>query len=214
MIQFFLEGLLLGISTGTICLATCMPIYLPYLLSENRKVGTSFFTVLQISAGRFFAYLAFGAIAGLLGMAISELNRTLFTAIAYILLAAFLLLSTFRIRKKNKQCPLPKYVKFTQNAFLLGILTGINFCPSFLIALSRSASLGGIFSGMAVFAGFFSGTTLFLLPLGFAGLFSKIQEMKIIGQIASILIAVWFGISGIWSLARIIHEKIPTIYIG
>ena len=64
MYKTLLEGLLLGFSTGSLCLLTCTPIYLPYLISEDRKLSKGILAVLEISAGRFFSYLAFGAIAG------------------------------------------------------------------------------------------------------------------------------------------------------
>ena len=65
---------------------------------------------------------------------------------------------------------------------------------------------------MFLFLGFFLGTTLFLIPLAFFGLLSKIKLMKLIAQIASVLIAIWFiftGIKGIihWNEHRIISEE-------
>ena len=200
MFRTLIEGLLLGFSTGTICLFTCTPIYLPYLLTEERKILKSLLAVGEISIGRFVSYLAFGAIAGFAGANISQVNRELFTSIAYILLSVYLILSAVRTHQKAKHCHIPKAARFTRNAILLGVLTGINFCPAFLIALSKAVDLGGPLSGMMLFLGFFFGTSVFLIPLAFVGLLSKINEMKVIARIASVLIGVWFvfvGIKGI-----------------
>jgi len=197
MIKTLIEGIVLGLSTGSICLVTCTPIYLPYLISEDRKLSKSIFAVLEISAGRFISYLVFGAVAGYTGAQIVSVNRELFTSIAYILLSLYLVLSAVRTNKKAKSCHVPKLIKFTKSAFLLGILTGINFCPSFLIALSKAVDLGGALSGMMLFFGFFLGTSAFLLPLAFIGQISKVSKMKLIAQYASILIAVWFTFSGV-----------------
>ncbi len=202
MIKTLIEGTILGLTTGTACLVTCSPIYLPYLISEDRKLGKGILAVLEISAGRFVSYLAFGAIAGYTGAQIASVNRELFTSIAYILLSVYLVLSAIRTNKKAKSCHVPKMAKFTRSAFILGILTGINFCPSFLIALSKAVDLSGALSGMTLFLGFFFGTSIFLIPLAFIGQISKVSKMKLIAQYASILVAIWFTFSGVKGLVH------------
>ncbi len=214
MLQTLIEGIILGLSTGTLCLMTCTPIYLPYLISEDRKLSKGILTVVEISAGRFLSYLAFGAVAGYTGAQIGSIDRELFTSIAYILLSAYLVLSAVRTRKKEKKCHIPGITRFTKSAFLLGVLTGISFCPAFLIALSKAVNLGGAFSGMMLFLGFFFGTSVFLLPLAFVGQLSKITKMKLIAQFASIFIAVWFTFSGVKGLVHTYEhkklEKLPS----
>jgi len=164
VLKTLIEGLLLGFSTGTICLFTCTPIYLPYLLTEERKLLKSLIAVGEISVGRFVSYLAFGAAAGFAGAKISAVNREFFTSIAYILLSVYLILSAIRTHQKAKHCHIPKAARFTKNAILLGILTGINFCPAFLIALSKAVNLGGMLSGMLLFWDFFSELPFFSFP--------------------------------------------------
>jgi len=207
MIKTLLEGAALGLATGTACLVTCTPIYLPYLISEDRKLSKSLLAVLEISAGRFVSYIAFGAIAGFTGAQIASIDRQLFTSIAYILLSVYLILSAVRTNKKSKSCYVPKLARFTKSGILLGILTGINFCPSFLIALSKAVDLGGAVSGMLLFLGFFFGTSIFLLPLAFIGQISKVNRMKLIAQYASVLIAIWFTFSGVKGLVQYYEHK-------
>ncbi len=192
MLQSLTEGFTLGLATGVVCLSTCTPIYLPYLLSSDRKLMKSVVAILEISAGRFFSYLTFGAIAGFLGAQINQVNREIFTAIAYILLSIYLIFSAIRTRNEHKKCAVPKYAAMTRSAFVLGILTGINFCPAFLIALSNAMNLAGPLSGMLLFLGFFFGTSLFLIPLAFANFLTRIRQMKSIAQVASVLIGIWF----------------------
>ncbi len=201
-----IEGFLLGLSTGTICLLTCTPIYLPYLATEKRQLKENFWKVMEISFGRFFSYLAFGALAGWLGAQIADIDRTLYTGIAYILLSGFLVLTSVRTSKQEKHCPIPFYLKLTKSAFLMGVLTGINFCPSFLIAVSKAVDLAGVFSGIMLFMGFFVGTTLFLLPLAFTGMLASIGKMKYYARIAAVLIAVWFVGQGGWNIYSHFHQ--------
>ncbi len=196
MIRTLIEGFLLGLSTGTICLVTCTPIYLPYLLTEKRQLKKSLIAVFQISVGRFFSYAAFGAAAGFTGSKIAGIDRSFYASIAYILLSVYLVLTTIRTHKKHHSCSIPKYTRFTRNAILLGVLTGLNFCPSFLIALSKSIDLGGIMAGTLLFTGFFFGTSVFLIPLAFVGLLTKVRNMTNLARVASVIIAVWFLYSG------------------
>ncbi len=202
MLKTLIEGFLLGISTGTVCLLTCTPIYLPYLISEQRSLKNSFYKVMEISAGRFIAYLAFGAAAGWLGSLVPQQQRTLFTGISYILLSIFLIVNAYRTHRAEKQCRVPGWMKLTHSAFLLGIFTGVNFCPSFLIALTKSVDLGGALGGTMLFMGFFVGTSLYLLPLALSGLLTFLKSVKNIARIATLLIAVWF----IWQGAVNIHK--------
>ena len=202
MFTTIIEGFLLGLATGSTCLATCTPIYIPYMLTEERSLLKSFLTIMEISAGRFISYLAFGAMAGFAGTQIAAVNRTLFTSIAYILLSGFLVLSVVRTHKKSKKCHVPKFAGISKSAFLLGILTGINFCPSFLIALSKALDLGGTFFGVQLFFGFFFGTTIFLLPIAFLGGLAKMKPMANAAKIASILVAVWFTFAGVKGLVH------------
>ena len=206
MIAALLEGLALGLATGTVCLFTCTPIYLPFLLSENRKLGGNLLAVLEISAGRFFSYLTFGAVAGMLGASIGAVNRDLFTAIAYILLSAYLVLTAVRTRRADHQCHVPRWLGLTKSGFLLGVFTGINFCPAFLIALSNAIHLAGALQGMMLFLGFFAGTSLFLVPLAFAGMLARLRNLKSMAQVAAILVAVWFIGKGGVLLWQYAHE--------
>ncbi len=210
MLQALTEGFTLGLATGVVCLSTCTPIYLPYLLSSDRKLWKSFVAIMEISAGRFFSYLTFGAIAGFLGAQISQVNREVFTAIAYILLSIYLISSAIRTRNEHKKCAVPKFAAMTRSAFVLGILTGINFCPAFLIALSNAMNLAGPLSGMLLFLGFFFGTSLFLIPLAFANFLTRIRQMKSIAQLASVLIGIWFIARGLFMLYGFATGTIET----
>lgn len=197
MLKIISEGFGLGIATGLTCLTTCSSIYIPFLISQKRSIWNSSLKVLEISLGRFLAYVLFGAVAGFTGSKISHFNREIFTASSYILISIYLIISAYRTHKHTHKCAVPKFAKFTQSGFLLGIITGINFCPSFLLAISDAFGKGGAISGSLLFLGFFFGTTLYLIPLIFVGGISKIKKMQVLAKYISIIVGIYFLSNGV-----------------
>lgn len=207
------SGFSLGLITGTACFATCGPIYMPYLIQRKLSAIQSVFMVLEISAGRFISYILFGLLAGFLGQSISSFteHREIFTAIAYIAFSIMLFVSAFRTNQKEKGCAVKKWHKFADTPFLLGVFTGINFCPSFLIALTSAVSLDGPVSGAVLFFGFFAGTSLFLLPLSVFGILGNVKVLRTIGIAASVLIGSYFIVVAIITITHITNTSKTVI---
>jgi sulfite exporter TauE/SafE len=202
-VRYLTEGFLLGIATGHICLAMCGPVYLPFIMQKDRNLRQSAFIILEISAGRFISYALFGLAAGLVGAQISAINRTYFTASAYVLFSIFLLISALRTSRCEGGCATTKWNKFAEWPIVLGLLTGINFCPSFLIALTKAVDLSGPVAGAFLFIAFFVGTSLFLIPLAFFGILGKQLLLRKLARIAAILVAIWFigqAAHSVWEL--------------
>lgn len=212
--QYISEGFLLGLATGHLCLATCGPIYAPYLIQKEKNAKSGFRTVMEISVGRFISYALFGLIAGYLGLKISGINRQWFTSAAYIMFSVYLIVTAFRTRNHEKGCPMKKWSKFTEWPVVLGLVTGINFCPAFLIALTKAVDISGPVSGMLLFIAFFAGTNIFLLPFSFLGILGKQKMFRNIARIASVVVAVWFiGQAGVSTYSLIEKSRRPVITI-
>jgi sulfite exporter TauE/SafE len=191
--RFLAEGFSLGLATGPICLATCGPVYAPFLMQHNRAPLRYVLVVLELSLGRFITYLLVGALAGILGHRVSDLERDYFSMAAYVLFSVFLIISALRSRTCEGACRTgPAWDRFSEWPVLLGVLTGINFCPSFLLAFSRSFGLSGPVAGMLFFSAFFVGTSMFLLPLSFVGMLGRKRLFRTVARIAAIAVAVWF----------------------
>ncbi len=190
--RFLIEGGTLGLSTGYLCLATCGPIYAPFLMQYAQAPLRYVAGVLELSLGRFIAYLLVGAIAGFFGRNVSELQRDYFTIAAYPLFSAFLIISALRSRTCEKGCAASRWSRFSQWPVLLGFLTGINVCPSFLLAFSRSFTLSGPIAGMLFFAAFFVGTSVFLVPLSFVGMLGRKRQFRTVARVAAFGVAAWF----------------------
>jgi sulfite exporter TauE/SafE len=161
-------------------------------MQYERNLFRSVLALMEISAGRFLTYVAVGAIAGLLGSGIPIEKREWFTAAAYLLLSVFLILTTFRTHQKEKCYTSGKWASIVDRPFVLGLITGINICPSFLIALTKAVDLSGPMAGIALFSSFFVGTSLFLLPLSFFGFFGVKKHFRVVARFSALVIGVWF----------------------
>ena len=192
MIATMTQGFLLGLATGTTCLATCGPVYAPYLMQYGRSLPKSLLAVLELSAGRFLSYLVTGAAAGLLGRQVDFEAKGLLTAAAYTLCSVFLLVTAFRTYRRDQCCRTGRWAGIIDRPLVLGVLTGINICPPFLLALTKAASGSGPAAGITLFAAFFVGTSIWLLPIAAFGLLGKQKLFRLIARWGAVAVSVWF----------------------
>ena len=200
MFHYFVEGLILGLALGTTCLVTCVPVYVPVLMQKERNLMQTIVAIIALSAGRFLSYAAFGLIVGFVGQkfASSVAFSHHLVAVSYLAVGSYLIYSAIMTGRKEKGfCPTRKYAGLRANPFIVGVVTGISICPSFLGALGRAADAGGAFGGMFLFIGFFIGTTLYVLPFGFLSFLSKNKIFRLVGAVASIVAGVWFLLLGV-----------------
>jgi sulfite exporter TauE/SafE len=194
MISTFAEGFMLGLSTGISCLATCGPVYAPYLMQYERDLVKNLFVICELSAGRFFAYIIVGAAAGVIGRQLNFEGKSLITASGYILFSAFLLFTVFRTHQRDHHCHIGKFKKngILDRPILLGLLTGVNICPPFLMALTKAFEGSGPIAGMSLFTSFFIGTTLFLLPVSAFGILGSKLTFRKIARWSAVVVSIWF----------------------
>ena len=195
-----LEGVLLGLSTGFFCIISCAPALVPFLIGEDRHLRGAAGALAGISVGRLAAYLLVGAIVGAAALALQGPLLTTVSAIAMIGIAVVLIAFSLRGRRSPSCLCALKKLPAAGMPVTVGFLTGISPCPPFLLAISRAAALGSVVSGMALFAGFFLGTTAYLLlffPLGCAG---RWEEVRTVGRIAAVLAGIFYLAMGIITL--------------
>lgn len=204
MLEALIEGLGLGLATGTACLASCGPIYVTYLLGERRSGAESLRVILLLNAGRFAAYAAFGALVGSLGGFVPYSVRIPVAYSGYILFSAYMVLSVIRVHKACAGCDISRLMRITGSPLLLGILTGFSICPAFLIAITGAFHSSGALSGVMLFLGFFAGTTVYMLPFSILGLLTKKRYLTTVARVAGVVVAAYFGVAGVRGLAAFI----------
>ncbi len=188
-ISFLIGGLIAGLSVGALCLSTCSCLLIPMFLSERQSLRKSFFTFLTFSAGRLLAYVIFGAVAGWVGSEFSSFPWFNWVIAAGYLAAALFLLHY--INRDSHSCDLEKKSnKFKKKSipFFLGVTTGLNFCPPFVIAATVAVQTRSALWGSLFFFTFFLGTSVYLFPLIFAGALTRWTIWRKIGKLAGTIV--------------------------
>jgi sulfite exporter TauE/SafE len=191
------RALLLGFSTGVFCAGFCVPLVGPLLLSdENRSVRRSASRVLLFLAGRLVAYLLFGLVFGALGGALSRVwgIKTVLLPLVYAILGAMMIVyAVVQSFPHVGFCrAVSPRIRSDWYLALVGFLAGINLCPPFLLAVTTVMDIGGALRGALFFLVFFLATSIYLLPLFFAGLVSRFSSVRFAGRVAAVLAGLYF----------------------
>ncbi len=206
-----LQGFLLGLASGTSCLAYCAPVFLPFLLGEGRTVRRNIPLLIQFLAGRLAGYLLFGLAAWQVGQWVHKSRaHGLFMGVTYLVLAALLLSYGFGTPKTRcAQEAGGKWFHRVTSRFpamlpaLFGLLTGLTLCPPFLAAFADASTRTSAAGSLLFFGAFFTGTALFFIPLPFAGFLRRHNALQIVGRLAC-------GITGI----SFVYKGLVLLYTG
>ncbi|HNX51118.1 MAG TPA: sulfite exporter TauE/SafE family protein [Thermoanaerobaculaceae bacterium] len=208
--QLLGEGLVVGLAGGTGCLATCGPVLLPYLLAEEgRSRWQSLLALGQLLLGRLVGYLAIGLLAWLAGMTVlaSPRWRAWLVGVAYLGVAV--LMVAYGFSPASRRCAatpgagLLARVRARWPALLpaaLGLLTGLNLCPPFVVAIARAADAGGLLGSLTFFSAFFVGTSVYLVPLPLLGWLRRPEAVRTTARLAAGVVGVYFAYLGLVNL--------------
>lgn len=202
-----MEGFLLGLASGITCMAYCAPVLVPLMLGAGQSTRRNGLLLAQFLGGRLVGYLLFGFLAWQVGRIIltQPLERSVVFGASYILLAGLLLY--FGLAKPVAACAIslsgarkwlarwPALLPFG-----LGLLTGLNLCPPFLLAFTDAAQARNLSQSLLLFATFFLGTSVYLLPIPFLGIFRGRPGLAAVGRMAAVLVALYYFYSGILTL--------------
>ncbi len=200
----FPEGFILGLSTGTVCLAYCGPVLMPYLLGEGNTVSGNYRSVFVFLAGRLSAYMIIGLITGWVGERLQPAAGNLvFFGAVYITLATLMITYGFyRFRDlclghANTRIQ-TGHVRFWPGLlpFTGGFVTGLNLCPPFLLAVTGSIAGNSMRNSVFFFLLFFAGTAIYFLPLPLLGFFRRKQVLRAIGKFAAIIAGLFYLYKG------------------
>jgi sulfite exporter TauE/SafE len=198
------DSFILGLSSGSACLATCGMVMFPYLMSGSAGPKRIAFDLSLFLFTRFVVYFILATVSWYLGQAIfnNPVVRNVVPGILYIAFAVMLVWYSIS-KTRNADCP-AKIVKTVNNhrliPILLGLVNSLGFCPALFIILTKGATQGTISQSYLAFLAFFIGSSVWFLPLPLAGRIRKKEVIRNIGILATGLAGIIFMIKGITNL--------------
>ncbi len=200
MYSLIIQPFLLGLSVGLYCFAHCLPFVSSYLVSEERPGKKNLKIILQLIAGRFFGYLAFGAFFGYLGEKVNNQILDSILIFSLVLLSGLLILHALNLFKIKWVCHPQVLRKKKMIPIAMGFLLGFHLCPPFLLSVVYVIKLGNVWKGIIYFVMFFIGTSLYYLPITFLGPLAKMREFRLAARLAALIVGFGFIIYGLYYL--------------
>jgi len=198
------DSLILGLSSGSACLATCGMVMFPYLMAGSAGVKRIAIDLSLFLITRFAVYFVLATLSWYFGQALfsNTVVRNIVPGILYIIFAVMLV--WYSIGKNRKpDCP-AKIVKTVNNhrlvPILLGLVNSLGFCPALFIILTKGATQWTLVQSYIAFLAFFIGSSIWFLPLPLAGRIRKKEVLKNIGILATGLAGIIFMIKGLTNL--------------
>jgi sulfite exporter TauE/SafE len=203
-----MTGFLLGLANGTSCIALCAPVLVPYLAAEGEGAPRAAILLGRFMLGRLIGYLLFGMAAGALGsLVLAGSARGLLFGVIYLGLAGMLLVYGFSSATRpaaacvagNPRGPArrmaARWPQFLP--LLLGLLTGLNLCPPFALALAAATETGSVARSLWFFFTFFVGTSVFFLPLPGLGGLRRFAKLRLIARLAAGVVGTYYLYRGV-----------------
>lgn len=203
-------ALLLGLSLGPACLATCSALYVPLLLAEDRKgLPGSFKLFLEFSIGRLLGYLTVGLIVGLVAELLDpDLQRVPWLPGTSEILAGALMLA-YGLWRSFPSASLCKWLNKREGkppvAFLIGLASGLSICVPFISMITIGVASGDLVQSLLLFVAFFFGTSIWFIPLTLIGPLSKSAQLRRFASWAAVVAGVVFLVIGIWHVSTGTH---------
>jgi len=196
-----LESFILGLSTGSACLATCGMVLVPYFISGEGSVKKTYADLGIFLGTRLIAYAFLAALSFYFGRLVFQnpLVQTWITGSLFVLFSVMLIAYSLRLMKQHtcalgtmERKKISRMIPFT-----LGILSSVGFCPALLLAITEGASRQNLVQSEISFLLFFAGTSVWFLPLPLTAGASNRKILRTIGILATGLAGIIYCIKGI-----------------
>jgi sulfite exporter TauE/SafE len=198
------DSLILGLSSGSACLATCGMVMFPYLMAGSSGVKRIAVDLSLFLITRFVIYFILATLSWYFGQALfsNPVVRNIVPGILYIFFAVMLIWYSIG-KNRSPNCPATIVKTINNNRLvpiLLGLINSLGFCPALFIILTKGATQGTLVQSYLAFLAFFIGSSIWFLPLPLAGKIRKKEVLKNIGILATGLAGIIFLIKGITNL--------------
>lgn len=198
------DSFILGLSSGSACLVTCGLVMFPYLMAGSAGVKRIIYDLIVFLLTRFLVYLILATLAWYFGQVLfsNPVVRNILPGILYMVFAVMLVWYSIE-KTRNPACP-AKFVTSVTNKklvpILLGIVNSLGFCPALFIIMTKGATQSTLLQSYLAFLAFFTGSSIWFLPLPLTGRIRRKEILQTIGTLATGLAGIIFMIKGITNL--------------
>ena len=221
------QGFLLGLSSGVTCLASCAPVLLPLLVGVRGGARRQGVLVGEYLAGRLAGYLCFGVLAwfGAQWVPGDLTGSPALKGGLYLSMGVLMLVHGVCVFRKAGGAPAPRpearhagcaVSPWRVRTWLarwpaaipaaLGLLSGLNVCPPFVVALAQGSLAGNLAGVLLFFLSFFLATALFFVPLPLLGALSRRTGAMWVAAFAGSFVGLFFLYSGSLHLLAACHH--------
>lgn len=207
----FVKAFMLGLSLSPVCLFTCTPLVVPFVISEGSGFVRTLWVSVNFLAGRFLGYLSVGAFAWYVSKAIfrNAAVKDLISGVSFFVLAAFLVHHALVKGRNGGSCGCGAEAApaagtsgapgfFSKTAIGLGFLTAFNICPPILIAVFEAANKRGLMSALLFYMAFFAGSSIYFAIVPFLGAACRGRTAVNVGKFCAIVIGAYYLYQGVF----------------
>jgi len=176
----------------------------PYLMSGAANTRRIFADISVFLLTRLFAYFVLATLAFYFGRAFfaNRVVRNIVPGVLYIVFAVMLVWYSLG-SNREKHCPARIVSAVNKRKLvpvMLGIVNSIGFCPALFLLITKGSVQGTLAGSYLSFLAFFIGSSLWFVPVPFAGIIRKRKTLETIGILATGLAGIIFMIKGLTNL--------------
>lgn len=195
-----IDGLLIGLSVGASCLASCGPLVISVIMKNTPTTSDAYAYLLKFMSGRFVAYTLIALFTCLLCQSLSLPKNiiaiTTFIVGLMMIINAFVKMPSYCLKGRGIKSFVRQHMSWAYIS-MLGFVSSINVCPPIIAVATSSATSATIAESLTTFTLFFIGSSVYMLPLPLISLIGDKEAMQTIGKFASIIVGVVFIIKAL-----------------
>ncbi len=188
-----IEGLLIGLSVGASCLASCGPLVISVIMKNTPTTFGAYAYLGKFLSGRLLAYII---IAFMVSMAHGTewqtrnfVSATNLIAGLMMIANAFIKLPSYCVKGRSFKSLVRQYAPQVYVP-TLGFFSAINACPPIIAAASSAAVAESAVEAILTFIMFFIGSSVYMLPLPLISAARDKEALHSIGKFASVIVGI------------------------
>lgn len=193
------EAFVLGLSMGPACLGYCSPVFIPLVAAERHSSWRDTAGIVGLFLlGRLAGYSLVGIVIGILGTFFLTGISAPVWGVVRITMGILMIVFGMTVDGTGmKWCPAQwRGRKSLLFSAALGLLTGLNLCPPFGVAITGAAATASVAKAVYYFWAFFAGTAIYFVPFVLISPIARKDAFRQVARICLFLAGIWLILEG------------------